>query len=106
MIPEKNPNRAEFLLAQAEVMIAQGATPEEVFKIHELAQSVAGNDAKVAAVVRVYRAHYLSCKKGRMMEAVELAQQVNQDHLTTGQKRRLQWVLDHAAKIKTPDAPK
>jgi len=106
MIPEKNPNRAEFLLAKAELMNSQGATPEEVVKIHELAQSVAGNDAKVADVVRVYRAHYLDGKKGRMMEAVELAKQVNPDHLTTDQKRRLQWVLDHAAKMKTPEAPK
>ena len=45
-------------------------------------------------------------KMGRMMETVELVQQVNPDHLTPYQKRKLQWVLDHAAKMKTPDAPK
>ena len=44
-------------------------------------------------------------KQGMMMEAVELAKQVTPDQLTTYQKRKLQWVLDHAAKMKTPDAP-
>jgi hypothetical protein len=106
VIPDTNPYRAEFLIMKAEVMKSQGAAPEDMINVYELAQTVAGKDARMNDVVRVYRAHYLAAKAGSMEDAVTLAKQVNPDHLTANQKTRLQWIFDHANKGKMPDEPK
>jgi hypothetical protein len=97
MIPAKHPYRAEFLVKKATLIETGGATPEEILKAYDAAESAAAGDVKLIDVVRSYRVRYLAGNGQRLDEAVALAKTIDLDHLAKRHQTYIQELLQRAA---------
>ena len=103
MVPAHHPYRAEFLVNQAALIIDRGATPEEILKVYDAAETAATGDVELIDVVRGYRVCYLGGKGQRLDEAVAIAKTINLDHLSKRQQGLVQQILGRAADRKNKE---
>ena len=103
MVPAKHPYRAEFLAKKATLIEARNATPEEIVKAYDAAETAAGGDVRLIDVVRSYRVRYLAGNGQRPDEAVALAKAIYLDHLAKRQQTYIQQILQRDAARKNKE---
>jgi hypothetical protein len=96
MIPAKHPYRAEFLVKKATLIETHDATPEDILKTYDAAETAAAGDVKLIDVVRAYRVRYLAGKGQRPDEALAIAKTINLDHLSKRHQTYIQELLQRA----------